>query len=87
MLELQIICHGNVQGVGFRAAVKRMAEESKLTGFVRNLRNGSVEVVIQGEKEGVDDLFQQINDQFEIDEFTEKYKKISKPYSKFTILF
>jgi len=85
MLEMHVIFHGSVQGVGFRAAVKRMAEEQSLTGYVRNLRDGSVEAVIQGEKAVLETFLQQLNEDFDIEEFREKYKKISKPYTKFKI--
>ena len=85
MLEMHVIFHGSVQGVGFRAAVKRMAEEYHLTGYVRNLRDGSVEAVIQGEKEVLETFLQQLNESFDIEEFIDKYKKISKPYTKFKI--
>jgi len=39
---------GTVQGVGFRYFVHRAARELKLTGFVRNLRDGRVEVYAIG---------------------------------------
>lgn len=87
MLELHLICHGNVQGVGFRAVVKNLAEENQLTGYVRNLRDGSVEVVIHGEKEVLESFIDQLNNQFEVDEFVQKYRKISKEFPKFTIQY
>jgi acylphosphatase len=40
--------HGNVQGVGYRWATRREAERLGVTGSVRNLPDGSVEVVIDG---------------------------------------
>jgi acylphosphatase len=42
------IIRGRVQGVGFRWFVTREAERLELGGFVRNLPDGSVEVVSQG---------------------------------------
>lgn len=39
---------GRVQGVGFRQAMQTKARELRLTGWVRNLRNGSVQAVVQG---------------------------------------
>ncbi|MBS0648422.1 MAG: acylphosphatase [Verrucomicrobia bacterium] len=86
MLEMRVIFHGNVQGVGFRAAVKRIAEEDGLTGFVRNLRDGSVETVVQGEKNVLEAFLQQAHEAFDIDDYQETYKKISKPYTKFQIV-
>ena len=43
--------HGLVQGVGFRVAVARRA--SGVAGWARNLRDGGVEVVLEGEPEAV----------------------------------
>ena len=39
---------GRVQGVGFRYSVCRIAENYSVTGFVRNLSNGDVEIVAEG---------------------------------------
>ncbi len=39
---------GRVQGVGFRAFTQRIAEESKLNGWVRNLPDGRVEALVKG---------------------------------------
>ena len=42
---------GRVQGVGFRYYVMSTAEELGLTGWVRNRRDGSVEVIAEGDPE------------------------------------
>ncbi|WP_252900571.1 acylphosphatase [Vulcanisaeta sp. JCM 14467] len=39
---------GNVQGVGFRPTLRRQALSLGLTGYARNLSDGSVEVVVEG---------------------------------------
>jgi acylphosphatase len=39
---------GRVQGVGYRYFVQREADALKVTGFVRNMPDGSVEVVAEG---------------------------------------
>lgn len=41
--------HGMVQGVGFRYSTQREGEKLGLTGYARNLDDGSVEVVACGE--------------------------------------
>lgn len=48
MPSLHAVVHGEVQGVGFRYFVQRRAEEMGLAGWVRNLPDGSVEVVAEG---------------------------------------
>lgn len=45
--------HGKVQGVFFRASARRQAQSLGLAGFVRNRRDGSVEVDIEGDAVGV----------------------------------
>lgn len=49
---------GIVQGVGFRYHTARMAEKSGLCGRATNLADGSVEVLIQGEQEAVQQLLE-----------------------------
>lgn len=46
-----IIFEGRVQGVGFRYFATQTAKSQDLTGYVRNLSNGNVEVEIQGSPE------------------------------------
>ena len=49
--RVHLLIDGEVQGVGFRAFVKRKALQKQVTGSIRNLENGKVEVIIQGNKE------------------------------------
>ena len=45
---------GLVQGVFFRDGAREKAEELEITGWVRNLPNGRVEIIAEGEKEKVE---------------------------------
>jgi acylphosphatase len=49
-----MIVSGRVQGVGFRFFTCRLAESFRVTGGVKNLPDGSVEIVAEGEREEVE---------------------------------
>lgn len=48
--------HGRVQGVGFRYSTQREAQRLGLTGYARNMDDGSVEVVACGDSQKVEAL-------------------------------
>lgn len=54
MERREAIYHGDVQGVGFRQATRTVARQHPVAGFVRNLANGTVQVVVEGEERAVD---------------------------------
>ena len=49
-----VFVSGDVQGVFFRYETRTKATQCKVTGWVRNLRDGRVEAVFEGEKEDVE---------------------------------
>lgn len=55
-----IIVRGLVQGVGFRYFVARHADRFKLQGFVKNLYNGDVEIVAEGERGSIEMLIKEV---------------------------
>ncbi len=58
MLEMRLIIHGRVQGVGYRYSIIEQIEENQtyVKGHVCNLPNGSVEIVAQGDIEALKDI-------------------------------
>jgi acylphosphatase len=50
MKRLHAIVTGRVQGVGYRAAVQKRIIFLNVTGYIKNLRNGTVEIVAEGEQ-------------------------------------
>ncbi len=56
MKRVHLWISGNVQGVGFRASTRRRARNNDVTGWVRNLEDGRVEAVFEGEEEKVAEL-------------------------------
>jgi acylphosphatase len=53
---------GNVQGVGFRYTARSIAGHHKVTGFVRNLSDGRVELVAEGEPRELTAFLAEIRD-------------------------
>jgi acylphosphatase len=55
-IRATIIVHGKVQGVGFRAAAKAIAQEMGIKGYVQNLPDGTVRIVAEAEEEAIKKL-------------------------------
>ena len=53
MTSFQVFYEGNVQGVGFRWSVRNIAKGFDITGSVRNLPNGQVELQVNGQDDEV----------------------------------
>lgn len=60
MSRYYIIVEGRVQGVGFRFFCSMTAKPLDLTGFVRNLDNGMVELEIQGSDHSIEKFIKTI---------------------------
>jgi acylphosphatase len=57
----QVRYSGRVQGVGFRQTAKMIASGYDVVGYVRNLAQGDVELVVQGEDEAVGAFLQAVS--------------------------
>ena len=84
-----IIFSGQVQGVGFRFTAFNMANRHQLTGFVRNLPDGTVEMLIQGTSGAIDDCIRDIKEYFSGYIRETKIKEIpsNSQYKDFEITF
>ena len=60
--RIQILYSGQVQGVGFRYTVKSVANGFDLTGSVRNLPGGGVELIAEGAKDELEAFRQAIRE-------------------------
>ena len=61
MIRKHIIAHGRVQGVGLRFTVTGFAKKYNVTGWVRNLYDGTVEMEVQGLEHRVDLFLQELS--------------------------
>lgn len=87
-LELHLIFEGRVQGVGFRAAVLSLALKLGVTGTVRNLPGGTVELEAQASKETLEALITAIQKQFPASRCSSiTYTLPTKKFSSFQIIF
>jgi acylphosphatase len=80
MTSLQVFYEGNVQGVGFRWTVRHAATGFDVTGWVRNLPDGRVELQVTGEENEVRAFLDRIA-QGELHSLIHKQteKKLEKP--------
>lgn len=60
MVQFEIKITGRVQGVGFRYFVQRRAAEFNIVGWVKNERNGSVLVMVQGDEKDVETFLEHL---------------------------
>ena len=64
MIQTHVFYSGTVQGVGFRYTILRVAEDLNLCGWVRNLKDGRVEIKVEGPKEDIEKLIKNIEQHF-----------------------
>ena len=60
--RLHVFYSGRVQGVGFRYTVKTLARGFEVMGVVRNLPDGRVELVVEGERNELEEFRRAIQD-------------------------
>jgi tRNA pseudouridine55 synthase len=82
-LEFQAKIYGKVQGVGYRYFTEKIAKNLNILGYVKNLEDGTVEVVAQGKEEGL----QKFIEQLKIGPFLAKVEKIDIIFKKPTDIY
>jgi acylphosphatase len=90
MKRVHVVFSGRVQGVGFRYSVCRIAAEYKVTGFVRNLLDGDVELIAEGEQQELFDFLHAIrNSQVGSNILKDRigWKKSTHEFDRFGISF
>ena len=80
---------GRVQGVGFRYTACRTASGFAVVGYVRNLSDGSVECVVEGEKAEIDAFVDALSDRMEgyIDRTTQQPGPCSGRFATFDVKY
>ena len=87
MIRYYIIVDGRVQGVGFRFFCTMNARTLDLTGWVRNMDNGMVEMEVQGEESSIEKFIRNIKKGIKfirVDELSQKKIKLLSEERTFT---
>ena len=82
--------HGKVQGVGYRFFATRVARRLGLKGKIENLRDGSVEAIVEGEKNAIDEWIEELKEgpRFaEVTSIEQETKDFSGKLSDFDVKF
>ena len=88
--QIHIFVTGRVQGVFFRQATKVMAIKNNAKGWVRNLDDGRVEIVAQGETQDIDNLAHWCKTgpaNSRVDEFELSEENISDEFENFEVRY
>lgn len=89
MKRANIIVHGTVQGVFFRANVKMMAERLGINGYARNLPDGTVEVVAEAPEDKLKELIEYCRkgpERAEVGKIEVKFSKAFGEFNSFNIM-
>ena len=88
--RLHVLYSGIVQGVGFRFTAERIAQSHGLTGWVRNIPDGRVEVLLEGEEAAINKFLKGIKTSFPqryIDDVDVEWSAAKGEFSGFNIKF
>ncbi len=91
MQETRVIkIHGKVQGVGFRFFATRVARRLGLKGWIRNLRDATVDAIVEGESEAIDEWIEEIREgprYAEVTKIDQEKKKYLGKFGDFDVRF
>jgi acylphosphatase len=90
MTEIYCIITGLVQNVNYRDYVQVSASELKLTGSVRNLPDGTVEVIAQGTPDQLKDFVEYLHEgslQAKVEAVSVEWRTARKVAEDFSIIF
>ena len=55
--RVHLLVSGKVQGVFFRQALKVVAKKNNVLGWVRNLKDGRVEAILEGDNKSINSVY------------------------------
>jgi acylphosphatase len=87
--RVEVHYSGRVQGVGFRFTAENFAHAHKVVGYVRNMADGRVEVVAEGEEATLNGFLEDLKMDMDnvIDTYSINWFPATGEFSKFMIRF
>tara|TARA_B100000686_G_scaffold312719_1_gene357474 strand:+ start:367 stop:645 length:279 start_codon:yes stop_codon:yes gene_type:complete len=88
--QIHIFVTGRVQGVFFRQSTRVIAIKNNVNGFVRNLDDGRVEIIAQGEEQNINKLIDWCRTgpaNSRVDEFELKEESITEEFENFEVKY
>lgn len=89
-IQLKAIVKGNVQGVFFRDHIKRYAKSLNVVGYVKNLKDESVEIVAIADRKTIDAFIAMIEKKpgfGKIDSFEKVFSEVGSDFDDFEVLY
>ena len=88
--RIHLLVSGKVQGVFFRQATKVVAIKNNVTGWVKNLENGEVEILLEGDDKNVNSVIDWCRNgpaNSRVDEVKIEQQEFSGQYSNFEVSY
>lgn len=91
MQRLHLKIYGRVQGIFFRSSTEEKAKELELTGWVKNVNDGTVEVLAEGNQENLKKMLEwcKVGPRLaQVEKIAEDWQDITKKeFSDFMVLY
>ncbi len=87
--QVHVYYTGRVQGVGFRFTARDLAEDLQVSGWVKNLRDGRVELMAEAKEDTLQDLLSKIYQYFSsyIQDVDINWQEARNEFNDFQIIF
>jgi len=87
--QLHLFFSGQVQGVGFRFTAENTANNLNITGWVRNLSDGRVEILAEGEEAVLEDYLSRLHRHFRshIIDINTEWREADRGFKDFRVIF
>ena len=88
--RIHVLVSGKVQGVFFRQALKVIAKKNNVSGWVRNLKDGCVEAILEGDNKSINSVIEWIRigpSNSRVDNIEVNNEEFKNEFSSFDVLY